>query len=203
MSKLAIEYNILCQYAFAEEYPHLLALDRIGSLVYKIDHPTIQYHKVLPVEVKSIPNFEKVYQRIIVLNPYSNTEHFNKSDYPHLEKLVSYLKSEGYIVYTNVVQDLPPVKGSSPLRCGIEEFWTISKKIPLVISIRSGILDYIITSGANIFALYSEQITRSSIFSLLQWQCSGKIEEMNFEDFFNDKNFEAIRCFLKKIDYNQ
>lgn len=59
-------------------------------------------HKLEPEKVESIANFEAVKERIVVINPYSDTMRTTMEIYEMLcEKLIS----RGYYVFTNVVGD--------------------------------------------------------------------------------------------------
>ena len=140
------------------------------------DDTPIRYHGFKPDKsLISIPDFEAIKHKIVLINPYSNSMIYTKSIY---EEIVGELNRRGYVVFTNVVGEQKAVEGSLPLRCDLKEIYSIACNIPLVVSVRSGFLDLLATSGVNIFAIYDR--AEYSYFScpLHEWKSSGRVEEV-------------------------
>ncbi len=123
------------------------------DLIYKVQEDKMALFIPDTVPITSIPDFESKKDRIIVINPYSFSHGYNRELF---EKLVVALRGKGYIVYTNAVAKFgqQPIKGSLPLDCSVEELYAIVNKIPLFISVRSGILDVMVSGQGNLFALH-------------------------------------------------
>ena len=133
--------------------------------------------------VVSIDSFKVKKGKIIVINPFSNSMGDGYIDL--WEDIADSLIQKGYILYTNVVGEQKPVKGTLPLKCSIEELYVISSQIPLVISIRSGIVDFCVSSGGDFYVIYfnnseglSPLVSESMkyIYRLSDWGTNNVIE---------------------------
>lgn len=162
------------------------------------ENAPITYHGFTKGKVFAINNFYSIKDKIVIINPYSTTMPYVTM--PLYKKLCDILISRGYIVYTNVVGDQMPVDGSEPLRCSIEELYSIACDISLIVSVRSGILDLIVKSNINMFVLY-ENVTKSrcyDFYRLNAWRCRGDIEEIYVN---NKKMLEQIpNMFLNFLE---
>lgn len=158
-------------------------------LSYIMDVPTepISYHSQPTVKIVSIDDFDRKKDRICIVNPYSQSMAFSESLF---EKICMELKNKNFIVYTNIVGNQKEIKGTFPLRCNIEELYTIACKIPLVVSIRSGILDYLIPSNVNMYVVYEtwkgafnavDPLNIAKHCSLKEWQPKGLVQEVYME----------------------
>ncbi len=185
---------------FSEEYVSVMS--RLRNIVFGVgDGAPIRYHQTPPPPgVTAIENFDEVCARVVVINPYSRSMHFRKSDFPLLSSLAEKLSRRGYLVYTNTVGDQLPVKGTKELRCSLPELYAIAGKIPLVVSTRSGVLDYIVGSGVNIYAVYFGGDLNIDAFCLRDWECSGLIREVNSEEFLADTEHKGVLGFLDEIN---
>ena len=155
------------------------SLYQLKKHIYRLpEDSNIDYHHLYSETVVSaIKNFEDLKNKIIILNPYSNSA-FEATDIL-FRKISYYLMENGYIVYTNVVGNQKPIYGTKELRCNIEELFNIARNISAIISIRSGILDYLAPSGVNMFVIYencSEKLKK--MYHLTSWKCCGKIHEI-------------------------
>ena len=134
------------------------------------DNISKNYFQVISDDIFQIPNdIEKLYpdvkpcnsyigmtesdlERAVILNPYSNSMEIN--DIKFWNDIVIRCKSDGMLVYTNIVGNQNVIEGTLPLRCSIFDFYNISRSALLVVSIRSGIIDFSIGSGGNFFVIW-------------------------------------------------
>ena len=141
--------------------------------------PDITYHRITKGTVSSIHDFDKIKDKVVIINPYSKSTPRTMQLY---EFFCRALIERNYYVFTNVIGNQKSVRGSEPLRCSIYELYSIAYDIPLVVSVRSGILDFLVTSNVNMFAVYEihNAVTEyhSKAYSLNSWKCGGKIEEV-------------------------
>ena len=154
----------------------LISLQR-QEIFHLDDSVPITYHGLHGGGV-SIEHFEEQKDKIVLINPYSTT--MPHVTIPLYAKLCDILTSRGYIVYTNVVGDQKPVEGSKPPRCSVTELYSIACDIPLIVSVRSGILDLLAKSNINMFVMY-EGTTKSrgyDRYHLSAWRCQGDVEEI-------------------------
>lgn len=144
----------------------------------------IQYHALQAAPVLSIPDFDLCCHKIVVLNPYSVSVKLSPNEFTFFEDACVLLKQMGYIPYTNVVSNQKPVKGSLPLRCSLEEFLGVARKIPFIVSLRSGILDFVMKTDVNMFVIYN-RTWHYDWYRLEKWKCHGKYKEINIENNFD------------------
>ncbi len=179
----------------ATGYPTLLG--KLCHETFCLRDAQIHYHANTPPpqQLLATENFD----RTVVLNPYSNSTHYPAEKRRVLENLAAKLRELGYTVYTNTVKDQLPVRGTRELRCSLAQMYDLAGRIPLVISVRSGLLDYLVPSGANIYAIYFKNGITPALFNLAAWGCSGKIREVTDEEFFADGEFTGVAEFLREI----
>lgn len=166
----------------------------------RIDYPNFKLNGA----ITAIKDFESQKDRIVIINPYSNS--LGKPTKALYEAICEFLIEKGFTVYTNVIGTQKPIYGSKELRCSMEELYSISCEIPAFISIRSGILDYLVSSGINMFVLYDNCTLRiKKMYSLTNWRCSGEIYELYPEDTEKeiDEIMEKLRVFINNIKYSR
>lgn len=179
------------------EFKGLSALEAYRDEIFRVKKDVRNYYPSVEAEIKSIPNFEEIKDKIVVINPYSST-HRNKMKV--YERIAKELKEDGYIVYSNVVTRLnqKPIPNTLPLDVGIFELRSIVNEIPLFISTRSGIMDFLVSGTGNLFAIYFINIRH---FFTLKDVRSEKIFEFRW---VNKKSTERlitnIKMFLNKIE---
>lgn len=147
--------------AFSVAWHKSLMLQDNLSTIYQLrknvfglpDDAKITYHGLKYEPVNVIRNFTDIADKIVVLNPYSVSMHSDISIY---ENLCEELLRRNFIVYTNIINEQQPVKGTLPLRCTLQELFSIACKIPLFVSVRSGMLDLMIPSGVSMFVVYDQ-----------------------------------------------
>lgn len=113
----------------------------------KITFPSIPCQSVT-----SIDGFNEIKSRVVVINPYSVT--MSKINLTLFNNIVEYLTNQGYIVYTNALDNQDILPNTRRLNCSLYEFYEICNSIPLVISTRSGIIDYLISTSSNFYVIY-------------------------------------------------
>ena len=159
-------------------------LFNIRRYIYDLpDNSPITYH-ALPVKpVTAIPDFANEKARIVIVNPYDKTSKYY--DMEVFKPLCNILQERGYIVYTNILPFQTAISGSRPLKCSLEELYSIACQIKLIVSRRSGALDFLIPSGINMFALddlgkYSAPNKFFEFYPLSEWHAQGKIYEVKY-----------------------
>lgn len=172
---------------------YIEALRRTFNLDIEV---SIHYHNVLPAPVISISDFLSLYEKVVVLNPYSNSAELEREGFLFFEEACTFLKQKGYILYTNVIKDQRPISGSYELRCSLEEMLGIAYKIPLIVSLRSGILDFLAPTNINMFVLYNKP-WHYSWFNIKAWRCKGIYDEV----LYCEEAGEAIRLMDRFIKY--
>lgn len=196
--------NIICTYRVENCKQENMA-DKMRELFDIQQDVPIQYHALKPMKVSSIPNFYGSCKKIVILNPYSNSAHFSKELFEVMEKLVLRLKNAGgggYTVYTNIIKDQLPIRGTKELRCGLAEFLEIAAHVPFIVSVRSGILDFVVKTNVNMLVLYPNE-EYAKLYGLAQWRCGGSLKEITFDNFLQDRAFENVADFINGLYTNQ
>lgn len=175
------------------------------SYLLKVPTTPISYHHPFKIDVSAIGDFSERRDRICVVNPYSCSMSFSQTLY---EKICSKLKKIGFIVYTNVCGTQKEISGTRALRCSVNELFSIASEIPLVVSVRSGILDFLIPSSVNMFVIYetwgshfntSDPKYIADHYSLKEWCPKGHIYEAYMEKENDDvKILDEFDKYLKK-----
>ena len=202
--KKGIKEGIICTVPFVL-YGYKTPYNCLELFKIMLDLPD-NHNIVFPMvseKVIAIQNFYQISHKIIILNPYwsSGEECICQSLF---ERLSVYLKKEGFIVYTNIIKEQKVINGTLPLRCSYVEFYEIARNIPLVVSVRSGILDLIISAGCSICAIYpevtDEQIRWERMFTLEQWGCDNIMEE-RVED--ENISYEHIISLISEVQHSK
>ena len=140
------------------------------------------------------------FRKTVILNPFSGSAFMANSEI--YEEIAKLLNTRGYNVFTNVVGDQEPVLGTKPLSCSIYQLYDLCCKCPLIVSIRSGILDFVASSNINMFVIYencSERIKK--MYHLTNWECSGKIKELYPDNTHEEKEqiLNDFNVFIKEV----
>ena len=155
--------------------------------------PTRPYHKYKESMIKG---------KIAILNPYSNSMEVDNIEY--WQTLVNYLNLNGYTVYTNVINKQRVIEGSLPLNCSIFDLYSIvNENNALVVSIRSGIIDFLIDSNAFFLIIYysDERIPSRSLknfCNLTKWEHGKKnvVELMSTDTNLREKTISCINNYI-------
>lgn len=133
-------------------------------------------------------------ERIAIINPYSVS--LNTSSENIFVDICKTLVENRYTVYTNTVNEQRALPGTKPIKCSIYELYSLACISDLIVSIRSGILDFLVSSNINMFIIYEN--TNNAFFNMYQlkaWQCSGKIEEILID---SEYDYKAIQNRFKQ-----
>lgn len=165
---------------YYEQYRRILNDRRAMNIYRKIfdlpENAPITYHLMKTIPVSSIENFDAIKSRTVIINPYSISMPCTMTIY---ESMCDELVRRGFKVFTNVVGSQQALKGSEPLRCSIQELYSIACNIPLVVSIRSGILDLMIPSGISMFVVYDHTSDfMKETYRLDGWESKCRIHEV-------------------------
>lgn len=134
-------------------------------------------------KIISIPDFETKKRKIIVINPYMHGAE-TCSCMSIFEDVSNRLMQLGYVIYTNVIGNQPAVKGTRALTCSIVEFYSICNEIPLLISVRTGLLDWVISTSAKKAIIYPNTVNSDwmRFYSIRQWSAN------NCEEYIQNNN---------------
>jgi len=161
-------------YLYMEEKKPLYYL--LGTVFGLNEEYPITYHALKEQEVVSIPEFEQRKNQIVILNPYSNSVKYVTDSI--WNDIADVLTAHNYKVYTNVIGEQVAVKGTEPLRCSLEELYSIACGARMIVSTRSGILDLLIPSGVDILAIYENTRDKfNKMYALSAWKAKGRIHE--------------------------
>lgn len=193
-SKLGI--NIIFPFAWLDT--HLNIQYDYFSVIKKFILPfihtntSIEYPNVPKVIVNCIEDFQQNKKRIVIINPYSNSMQNEGEEL--WENIVDDLISDGYLVYTNVMKNQKEIKNTRRLDCSIIELYNICNEIPLFISIRSGIIDFTISSKCKKIVIW--YCSKNSSFSNL---C--KLEAWNIKNVYSIYHTNNNETFLEYRKY--
>jgi len=158
--------------------PGISYMDVERYILYNFDEKAKISYPVIPdVSLDKYRNMD--FNKTIIINPYSNfLENHTCSIF---ETITDTLLSNGYDVYTNVIKEQKVLKGTKRLDCPLEDLYTLSKKVKLVISLRSGIVDFMINSGGRFVVIYPDKTQWDRIFrqayTLEAWQANSECYE--------------------------
>jgi hypothetical protein len=189
VSERALKYGIYnvttCFYDVCYNAINPDSLYQLKTHILKLsDNAQITYPKFDDVCVSAIDNFERDKDKIVIINPYSNS--LAGVGLKLFERIATILQERGYRVFTNTIGEQSALKGTERLDCKIDELFSICKQIPLFISVRSGVLDAIVSSDVNIFVVYDQVDDKwMKIFSVKSWKCTGLIEEVQLNNIEN------------------
>ena len=167
--------------------------------ILNVQQNPISLHNSPLIPIKSIANFEKNKKNICILNPYSYSMF---SPIPLFEKIAEKLKEAGFIIYTNVVKGQKEIRGTAPLNCSLQELYSIAKEIPFIVSLRSGILDYLIPSNINMFVVYDKwkiSFIEDDDYTLNEWEPKGVLQEVFSRTCSDDEIIQNLHQFLDQL----
>ncbi len=124
-----------------------------------------------------------------------NVYYLNFSKVYEIKMMLS--KAKGYSVYENCRKPEQCLKGAIPLICTVQELYWIVKKCKLFISIRSGIIDYLIGNSGCYITLYpriwNEYFKKA--YSLDAWETDSRVFE-----YYYDEESEIIRKLSELVE---
>lgn len=158
LARKCIDYNILIAYPWNFRSSRNILYDlrhtvfRFQYLPRRISYPVIETCKG-----EAYKSLERENKKIVILNPYSiSMKTLPMWFWNHISERLS---EQGYLVCTNVVGNQTVLKKTLPLRCSIVEFYSIVKDLAfVVISMRSGLVDLIVSTGSKLIVLYNYEV---------------------------------------------
>jgi len=169
------------------------------SAILNMPLTPISLHDLASIPVKKIEHFEQLKHRICILNPYSYSMYTPKSLF---DVLASELRKCNFIVYTNVVGEQKEIEGTIPLRCDLQELYSIAKEIPLIVSLRSGILDFLVPSKINMFVIYGKwklDYIQDVDYTMEEWKTQGAYREVSTKSTTNEEIVRDLQTFLFEL----
>lgn len=149
--------------------------------------------------ISNIDGFETVRNHTVVVNPYTGNKDFSECR-QFLEQAVEHLNEIGFVVYCNAIKGQSVIEGARRLDCSIRELYSICDKIPLVISIRSGIMDYLVGTNSNKIIVYPENRTQAfkDMYTMAAWK-KDNIWEISIGENreFSDGDMELIDSLIR------
>lgn len=188
-------------------YPNLRTNNNIGirqliaDEIYHIPLGTlVTYHNV-ENNTDDLNHIDTNSNKTALINPYSNSMSYDVNFY---NLIVRELIRKGYVIYTNVIKNQTPIEGTLPLKCSIYELFSFCSRIDLFVSVRSGIVDFLIPSDVNLFIIYEEYDERSvwiaNHYHISEWKPKGKYKEVYFKDKSSDEYEKTIDTFNNFIE---
>ena len=136
-------------------------------------------------------NFEKA----VIINTYSVSMNIDKSIF---DDIVAILKRNHMEVYTNVTGKGKALEETIPLTCTIEELYCLTKRVKFMISIRSGLLDFLQGNGAAYIVLYNDKTEWDKNFrkayDMEGWQSESRIYQYNIGEKSEYEKLIDILC---------
>lgn len=174
------------------------SLHLLKKYIYGLPEDTpARYHGLTRIPVVAIKDFDRLKNRIVIINPYETSRNKCREYYT---EICDELNSRGYILFTNVTGNQRPLPGTQALNCSLEELYSIACEIPLIVSRRSGILDFLMPSGINMFAIFEVNIFLK-YFPLSEWQAKSFIAEIPTRTPDEIKSVpEKFRAFLDELE---
>lgn len=138
-------------------------------------------------KVTSIENFDEIKDKVVVINPYSNS-HFHKG-LDLMQPIADLLTENGYIVYTNAIGKQKPLKNTKPLGCPVDELFEIANNCRAFISIRSGVADFLVDTKCFMVLTYVKEPHFRFTHSLKD------LGKTNIEECFckNEKDIQSLK----------
>ena len=177
-----IEKGVLCivdvKYYQKKQCAECDAVDIIKKNAFHLDSKTNPKLHIIKNSIGKVGNASSPF---IIVNPYSGSMKIQTGVFEAIVK--DFLKS-GYKVYCNVAGDQVPLRDTIELRCSVQELYDLAGDAEYIISVRSGILDYILANCRRIIAVYDKQ-EFYRLYSLKTWKSECKIWE-----FINNSNVQ-------------
>ena len=131
----------------------------------------LEFPKIEGIEEKRLSK-----ERYVIISPYAGS--MNPIEEKSWISIISELNKRNYSVYCNVTPEQQPIDGSIPLTCSLEDLYNYCKNAEMFIGLRSGVMDFIISSGITIIAIYNGKY--QNLYSLKAWEQNNKIVEINY-----------------------
>lgn len=161
------------------------------------DDAPIVYPHPPKMRVTAIADFEANKGRIAVLNAYSGGKTVCGCEEDLLHSMAEVLKMRGYLVFSNIIGEQRALEGTVPLRCDLLEMYTIADEIPLIVSVRSGIMDWLISTNSKKFVIYSDRYSDNftRLFALPAWG-TRNCKEVHQASMSNEEIVNALEEYI-------
>lgn len=188
-------FYIACKYSFFKT--NALSFQR---KLFNLNRRPIITQPSVTFKSNFCEHFESIdYRKMVIINPFSTSLN-NAKDFKFFNNASRLLAGLGFDVYTNTFGKEKPLPKTKPLDCTLEELYYITTKIPLIISIRSGILDFIINTGINMFVIYYKCPRRFyNVYRLHAWPKKGIVKEVFIRHYSYKSLQKKLVNFIKGI----
>lgn len=151
-------------------------LDILKKNVYRIDSDICQIPRIPLSEGDcKTENYKK-----ILINGFSNS---TVIDIQIFDKLILYFKKLGYVVYSNCINESSfCFNNTERLVSDIFNLYSIANKFDYILSVRSGIIDFLASAKTKFILLY-EHNNYLPLYSIKQWPNVDAIEL-----YYDDEN---------------
>ena len=170
-------------------YNGLSALNLCRDVIYKLNINTkIEY----PIINKNDSKVE-IKKHSVFINPYSNSGNIKHDEW---QKIIDFYKENNYNVYVNAIKD-EKFKNSITLNLSLIEMYSLINQFDMVVSIRSGFLDFMIKNCHHIICLY-ENKGFINIYALEDWNIKN-IKIQNYivtDNMYFDKLKEGVKQWM-------
>lgn len=170
-------------------YEGLSALGIYRDAIFKVGYDaSIIYAPAIKTELDL-----KIKSKSVLLNYFSNSSNIPIDDWINI---IEFLNESGYNVYVNSPnQNKNEIKNVISLNLNMDELYSIANKFEMIISIRSGFLDYIIKECHHLICIY-ENYNFYNIYNLNKWN----VKNLKIQSFLStDKGYvELVKEGIKK-----
>ena len=174
-----------------------------NSLNIPLDTPLIP-PLTFPISTKSISKIKSRYvldrKRTVIIFPHAKT--FEELDENFWKELTRRLNEKNFIVYTNINAAETIIDGTKPLELNFSELNYIVDRVKCFIGLRSGALDFLAMTPAQIFSVHKFPQWENDL-SVMYEGCNNK----TFYDAVKYKstleNYLASKCLSTEIKIAQ
>lgn len=138
------------------------------------------------------------FDRAILVNPYANS--CNQTPIFFFQKIVDKLIQGGFSILCSTVEDQKPLVGTLGVFFPINEAFVLCETCRAVIGARSGFMDLMAFSNANIICIDNHDYKYSDLFRLeTNWPMNPHIRTFYYETGDADKKIKEIVDYVCKI----
>lgn len=131
-----------------------------------------------------LERFQTIHKdRTVIVNMKSSSMDIEASVF---KMIVEALRLEGMEVYTNCAAPQDALAGTKPLSCSIEELYYLTQEIRFMVSIRSGLLDFLQGNRSTYVVLYDDEtewdLNFRKAYDMKGWESESRIYEFGAHD---------------------
>ena len=118
-----------------------------------------------------------------------------------MTEMIEWLHIHDYEVYCNAIGKQETMENCKRLECGLNELYMIADNIPIFISVRSGIVDWLVKTRSQKIVIYPRSLPKEwiSLYTMKQWKVDN-IVEINCWETNCEKNIDHL---LKSVVLDQ